>query len=71
MCYEPSRDIVIPSFTLKDVSPVDPLSTKRPIALLIRFSGARYNMYNDGLRARLLQYWEVGILAVNALLLHL
>ena len=58
-CYEPSRDIVIPSFTLKDVSPVDPLSTERPISLLIRFSGARYSQFNDGLRMRLLEYWEV------------
>ena len=50
---------MIPSFTLKDVNPVDPLSTERPISLLIRFSGARYSMFNDGLRSRLLEYWEV------------
>ena len=58
-CYHPDKDIVIPSFYMKDDRPVDPLATHRNISLLIRFSGDRYGMYNDNVRAKLLKMWEV------------
>lgn len=59
-CYYPDRDMVIPSFFMKDDKPVDPLSTHRNISLLIRFSGDRYGQYNDNVRQRLLKLWKVG-----------
>ena len=59
-CYYPDRDIVIPSFYLKDERPIDPLSTARNISLLVRFNADRYGQYNDNVRGRLLDYWKVG-----------
>ena len=57
MCYEHDKDVVIPSFYLKEAKPVSPFATQRPISLLLRFSADLG--FNDAIRARLLNFWKV------------
>ena len=56
-CYEHDKDVVIPSFYLKDAKPVSPFDAPRTISLLIRFSGTL--QFHDHIRQRLLNYWQV------------
>ena len=56
-CYKHDKDIVIPSFYLKEAKPVSPFDTVRAISLLIRFSGSL--QFHDHIRQRLLNYWQV------------
>ena len=48
---------MIPSFYLKETTPVSPFDTMRHISLLIRFSGTL--QFHDHIRQRLLNYWQV------------
>lgn len=66
-CYEHDKDLVMPSFYMKDAKPVSPFETPRPISVLIRFTGDMG--FHDAIRQRLLTFWRASLAAALGLML--